>query len=112
MIVPFVTNENTTKCTVITTSVNSATTLLQDTYRLNVLKTPPHFTIIISPDYDQDVPYVGKSDTTGQNAEIINASLVIKMHRDTKPAIVLKIIETDLLWQTVLQQIIPSFLPE
>jgi len=91
---------------------NSVTTLPQDIYQLNVFKTPPHFTIITSLNYDQDVPYVGKSDTTGQNAEIINASLVIKMHQDTKPATVLKIIETDLLRQTVLQQIIPSFLLE
>jgi len=85
-------------------------TLPQDIYRLNVLKTPPHFTIITSLDYDQDVPYMGKSDTTGQDAETTNASLVIKMHRDTKPATVLKIIEIDLLLQTVLRQITLSFL--
>jgi len=111
-IVPFVTNEDTTKCIVTTITANSVTTLPLDIYQPNVSKTPLRSIIITSLDYDQDAPYVGKLDITGQNAEIINVSLVTKTHQDMRPAIVPKIIETNMLQQTVLWRTTLSFLLE
>jgi len=86
-----------TKYIVITINANSVTMMLLDIYQLNASKTPLHFIIITSLDYDQDASYVGKLDTIERNAETTNASLVTKTHQDTKLAIVLKTIETDML---------------
>jgi len=110
MTVPFVTNEDTTKYIVTIINANSVTTMPRDIYQLNVSKTPPHSIIITSLDCNQDAPYVGKLDITGRNAETINVSLVTKTHQDMRPVIVLKIIETDMLQQTVLRRTTLSFL--
>jgi len=90
------------KYIVITTNANSVTTMPLDIYHLNVLKTLLHFIITTLLNCDQDALSVERSDTIGRNVEIINVSLVIKTHQDTKLAIALKTIETDMLQQTVL----------
>jgi len=111
-IVQSATNKNMMKYIVITTNANSVTTMPLDIYHQNGSKTPFHFIITTLLDYDQDALFVEKSDTIGRNVEIINISLVIKTHQDTKLAIALKTIETNMLQQTVLWLITPPFLSE
>jgi len=102
MTVPSATNADMTKYIATAINANSVMTMPLDIYQLNASKTPFHFIIITSLDYNQDAPYVGKSNTIGRNVETTNASLVTKTHQDTKLVIVPKTIETDMLQRTVL----------
>jgi len=63
--VPSVTDEDMMKYIVIATNANSVTTMPLDIYHLNVSKTPLHFIITTLLNYDQDVPFVERSDTIG-----------------------------------------------